>query len=61
IARNNLVPIFFTRLKYYQGILFLTKNLISSINHIFLSPVDLFLPYQDLSVSARAAVWSNFI
>jgi len=61
LARNELVSIFLTKLEYYQGILFLTTNRISSIDHAFQSRVDLFLPYHDLSIEARATVWDNFI
>ena len=61
LARNELVSIFLTKLEYYQGILFLTTNRISSIDHAFQSRVDLFLPYHDLSNEARRQVWENFI
>ncbi|KAH8680953.1 hypothetical protein BX600DRAFT_445410 [Xylariales sp. PMI_506] len=61
IARNELVSIFLTKLEYYQGILFLTTNRISSIDHAFQSRVDLFLPYCDLTCEARRQVWENFI
>ncbi|KAH8892780.1 P-loop containing nucleoside triphosphate hydrolase protein [Thozetella sp. PMI_491] len=61
LERNELVSIFLTKLEYYQGILFLTTNRISSIDHAFQSRVDLFLPYRDLTSSARRLVWENFI
>jgi SpoVK/Ycf46/Vps4 family AAA+-type ATPase len=61
LARNELVSIFLTKLEYYQGILFLTTNRISSIDHAFQSRVDLFLPYHDLTSEARRQVWENFI
>ncbi|KAH6871416.1 P-loop containing nucleoside triphosphate hydrolase protein [Thelonectria olida] len=61
LARNELVSIFLTKLEYYQGILFLTTNRISSIDHAFQSRVDLFLPYHDLTNKARRQVWENFI
>lgn len=61
LARNELVSIFLTKLEYYQGILFLTTNRISSIDHAFQSRVDLFLPYRDLTNEARRQVWENFI
>lgn len=61
LARNELVSIFLTKLEYYQGILFLTTNRITSIDHAFQSRVDLFLPYHDLSSTARRQVWENFI
>jgi hypothetical protein len=61
LARNELVSIFLTKLEYYQGIIFLTTNRISSIDHAFQSRVDLFLPYRDLEPAARRQVWDNFI
>jgi SpoVK/Ycf46/Vps4 family AAA+-type ATPase len=61
LARNELVSIFLTKLEYYQGIIFLTTNRISSIDHAFQSRVDLFLPYRDLTSDARRQVWENFI
>ncbi|KAI1338522.1 hypothetical protein F5Y15DRAFT_386114 [Xylariaceae sp. FL0016] len=61
LARNELVAIFLRKLEYYQGILFMTTNRMSSIDHAFQSRVDLFLPYHDLSTEARREVWRNFI
>lgn len=61
LARNELVSIFLTKLEYYQGILFLTTNRASSLDHAFQSRVDLFLPYSDLTTTARRQVWQNFI
>lgn len=53
--------VFLTKLEYYQGILFLTTNRISSIDHAFQSRIDLFLPYYSLTAQARRHVWKNFI
>ncbi|KAL7933025.1 P-loop containing nucleoside triphosphate hydrolase protein [Trichoderma chlorosporum] len=61
LARNELVSIFLTKLEYYQGILFLTTNRASSLDHAFQSRVDLFLPYSDLTTAARRQVWKNFV
>ena len=33
----------------------------ASLDHAFLSRVDLFLPYANLTKEARREVWSNFI
>ncbi|KAK4149361.1 P-loop containing nucleoside triphosphate hydrolase protein [Chaetomidium leptoderma] len=60
LTRNELVAIFLTKLEYYQGILFLTTNRFSRIDHAFQSRVDLFLPYHDLDAHARKQVWQNF-
>ncbi|KAK0747335.1 hypothetical protein B0T21DRAFT_446256 [Apiosordaria backusii] len=60
LIRNELVSIFLTKLEYYQGILFLTTNRFSAIDHAFQSRVDLFLPYYDLDSTQRRQVWLNF-
>ncbi|KAK4661167.1 uncharacterized protein QC763_704660 [Podospora pseudopauciseta] len=53
--------IFLTKLEYYQGILFLTTNRFSAIDHNFQSRVDWFLPYYDLDSTQRRQVWLNFL
>ncbi|KAK4638768.1 hypothetical protein QC761_0101380 [Podospora bellae-mahoneyi] len=59
LIRNELVSIFLTKLEYYQGILFLTTNRFSAIDHTFQSRVDLFLPYYDLDSTQRRQVGST--
>ncbi|KAJ4300797.1 hypothetical protein N0V90_002885 [Kalmusia sp. IMI 367209] len=61
LIRNELVSIFLRQLEYYQGLLFLTTNRISTIDPAFRSRVDLILPYHDLDEEARKQVWKNFI
>jgi SpoVK/Ycf46/Vps4 family AAA+-type ATPase len=61
IARNELVSIFLRMLEYYQGTLFLTTNCIASVDAAFQSRIDLFLPYYDLTNTARREVWKNFV
>ncbi|KAK4246926.1 P-loop containing nucleoside triphosphate hydrolase protein [Corynascus novoguineensis] len=61
LHRNELVSVFLTKLEYCQGILFLTTNRFTRIDHAFQSRVDLFLPYQDLDAATRKQIWSNFI
>ncbi|KAF5973637.1 AAA family ATPase [Fusarium bulbicola] len=56
LARNKLVAIFLTKLKYYTGVCFLTTNRTASINMAFQSRVDLFLLYRDLTFKARKKV-----
>jgi hypothetical protein len=55
------ILVFLTKLEYYPGILFLTTNRFSSIDHAFQSRVDLLLPYYALTSIARREVWENFI
>ncbi|KAI0502743.1 P-loop containing nucleoside triphosphate hydrolase protein [Xylaria bambusicola] len=61
LVRNELVAIFLRKVKYYQGVMFLTTNRVASIDTAFQSRVDLFLPYYDLTSEARREVWLNFI
>lgn len=60
-ANSPARPVFLTKLEYYQGIVFLTTNRISSIDQALQSRVDLFLPYHALDTPARRRVWENFI
>jgi hypothetical protein len=53
--------VFLTKIEYYQGILFLTTNRFSQIDHAFQSRVDLLLAYRPLEAPARAQVWRNFL
>jgi SpoVK/Ycf46/Vps4 family AAA+-type ATPase len=61
LERNELVAIFLRQLEYYQGLLFLTTNRISTLDPAFKSRIDLILPYYDLDSSARKQVWKNFM
>ncbi|KAI1498911.1 P-loop containing nucleoside triphosphate hydrolase protein [Biscogniauxia marginata] len=61
IVRNELVSVFLRMLEYYQGILFLTTNQITDIDHAFRSRIDLVLPYHNITRKARRQVWENFI
>lgn len=59
--RTNHAAVFLRQLEYYQGLLFLTTNRISTIDPAFRSRVDLILPYHDLDEPARRQVWKNFV
>ncbi|KAL8686930.1 MAG: hypothetical protein Q9218_006760 [Villophora microphyllina] len=51
LERNALVSIFLRRLEYYQGILILTTNRVSTIDPAF----------QNLDTESRRIIWRNFI
>ncbi len=61
ITRNELVSIFLRELEYYRGIIFLTTNLYSTIDHAFRSRVSLHLLFPPLTVDARMTVWRKFL
>lgn len=51
----------FRHLEYYQGIIFLTTNLLGSIDEAFLSRTNLHIRFLALSAASRRAIWSNFL
>lgn len=52
---------FLRLLEYYEGIMILTTNRISSIDPAFESRIDISLAYRNLDQAARAQVWRGFI
>lgn len=48
-------------LEYFRGIIFLTTNLLSNIDHAFLSRCQIHLRYPSLSIESRLMLWKNFL
>ncbi|KAK6507841.1 hypothetical protein TWF481_006263 [Arthrobotrys musiformis] len=61
IKRNALVSIFLRLVEYYQGILFLTTNRVSTFDDAFQSRIHVALRYSKLEPDAREQIWRNFI
>lgn len=61
VARNSLVSIFLRVLGYYEGILFMTSNRVSTFDDAFKSRIHVPLKYNDLTVASRKKVWDNFL
>ncbi|KAK5171411.1 uncharacterized protein LTR77_004555 [Saxophila tyrrhenica] len=61
LERNSLVSIFLRVLEYYEGILFLTSNRVSTFDDAFKSRIHVPLKYNDLTVSSRKQIWKNFL
>lgn len=61
LKRNSLVSIFLRLLEYYQGILFLTSNRVTSFDEAFQSRIHVALKYNKLDQDARTKVWKNFM
>ncbi|KAI5238785.1 P-loop containing nucleoside triphosphate hydrolase protein [Aureobasidium subglaciale] len=59
--RNALVSIFLRVLEYYQGILFLTSNRVSTFDDAFKSRIHIPLKYGALDASSRKRIWKNFL
>ncbi|QDS71139.1 hypothetical protein FKW77_009891 [Venturia effusa] len=61
VHRNALVSIFLRQLEYFQGVLFLTTNRVETFDEAFQSRIHAALKYGELSLSARKAVWKQYI
>lgn len=61
ITRNGLVSIFLRLLEYYEGIMFLTTNRITTFDEAFQTRIHLALKYEPLDKTARQEVWRNFL
>jgi hypothetical protein len=58
---NCLVTVFLRKLKYYQGILFLTSNRGIHFDDAIISRIYLIIKYKDLSKKIRRDLWSTFL
>ena len=60
IERNAMTGVFLRLLEYYSGIMFLTTNLVDSLDPAFLSRVSLSISYgHHLTKEARELIWRN--
>jgi SpoVK/Ycf46/Vps4 family AAA+-type ATPase len=51
--------VFLRHLEYYQGVLFLTTNRVTTIDPAFESRIHLKLHYPDLDITARKSIWKT--
>jgi SpoVK/Ycf46/Vps4 family AAA+-type ATPase len=61
VKRNALVSIFLRQLEYFQGILILTTNRVTSCDSAFESRIHLTLQYPELNEDARKQIWKTFL
>ncbi|KAG0704003.1 P-loop containing nucleoside triphosphate hydrolase protein [Suillus ampliporus] len=61
VIRNALVSIFLRQLEYYQGILFLTTNMIAQCDLAFESRIHFTVHFPQLNESSRRQIWKTFI
>ncbi|KAK5079140.1 hypothetical protein LTR64_002439 [Lithohypha guttulata] len=61
LQRNCLVSLFLRVLEYFQGVLFLTTNRVSTFDPAFKSRIHLALKYNALTATARKELFANFI
>ncbi|KAG1745714.1 P-loop containing nucleoside triphosphate hydrolase protein [Suillus lakei] len=61
VIRNALVSIFLRQLEYYQGILFLTTNMIAHCDLAFESRIHFTVYFPQLNEPSRRQIWKTFI
>lgn len=61
VERNALVSIFLRQLEYYQGIMFLTTNLVSQCDAAFESRIHFTVHYPPLCRVSRRQIWKTFV
>lgn len=61
VGRNALVSIFLRILEYFQGILFLTTNRVTTFDEAFQSRIHIGLRYGKLDIKAKKGIWSLHI
>jgi hypothetical protein len=61
VNRNAMVSTFLRLLEYYNGVLILTTNRVTTMDEAFFSRMSLALHYRDFEEGARAAVVRNLL
>ncbi|KIW16322.1 hypothetical protein PV08_06373 [Exophiala spinifera] len=61
VRRNGIVSIFLRQLEYYDGILFLTTNRITTMDVAFQSRIQLAISYEELSADTREKIWRSLL
>ncbi|KAM7217128.1 Fidgetin-like protein 1 [Rhypophila decipiens] len=61
LDRNSLVSVFLRTLEYYDGVLILTSNRVSTFDEAFKSRIQLALHYPALDMPGRRKIWTNFL
>ena len=61
LVNNALVTVFLRKLEYYQGIVFLTTNRVTSFDPAIVSRVHFPLRFENLKKVSRQNIWSNFL
>ena len=59
--RNGIVSVFLRMLEYYEGILFLTTNRLSTMDTAFQSRIHIAIKFNALGTNTRRAIWKAFI
>lgn len=61
LERNRLVAVFLRKLEYFDGVLFLTTNLVGHLDEAILNRIHLALTYESLDRNARRTILAQFL
>ena len=61
VQRNCLVSVFLRHLEYFQGIMFLTTNRVTTFDDAFRSRITFAMKFDDLSTMAKKQIWKTFL
>lgn len=61
VRRNGIVSVFLRQLEYFQGVLFLTTNRISTMDVAFQSRIQVALGFDDLKPRGRSKIWEGLL
>ena len=61
LDRNRLVAVFLRKVEFFEGVSFLTTNLLNDFDAAILNRIHLKLKYDDLDESARKALITQFL
>jgi AAA+ superfamily predicted ATPase len=61
LERNSLVSVFLRYLKYFQGIMFLTTNRVTTFDAAFQSRINFAIKFDNLNTQAKKTIWNNFL
>jgi AAA+ superfamily predicted ATPase len=61
IQRNGLVSVFLRHLEYFQGIMFLTTNRLTTFDDAFQSRIHFAMKFGDLTTRAKKTIRETFL
>jgi AAA+ superfamily predicted ATPase len=61
IQRNGLVSVFLRHLEYFQGIMFLTTNRLTTFDDAFQSRIHFAMKFSDLTTRAKKTIRETFL
>ena len=61
VQRNGLVSVFLRHLEYFQGIMFLTTNRVTTFDDAFRSRITFAIKFDDLNIKAKKKIWETFL